>query len=187
MGLDTLILTLVWTPAICLSPCPIQGKSRERHEAGTGGGGRGMRVQRRTPPPGSRSCTVLARRSARHWGPMAADAKRGHTATHRFVPAAVDRRPRRRARPPETVSPPGVVQSRLRNTARGTPESWRTCGYFDIERRFFEKHRSAWSLRGDQARGSVEDPASRAPFLLSRVRSFQTSGAKRAARMRAAD
>ena len=49
-----------------------QGKSRERHEAGTGGGGRGMRVQRRTPPPGSRSCTVPARRYARRSGLLAA-------------------------------------------------------------------------------------------------------------------
>src|SRR6476646_4987421 len=44
---------------------------------------------------------------------------RGHTAMHRFVPAAVDRRPRRRARPPETASPPGVVQSRLQTPRAG--------------------------------------------------------------------
>jgi hypothetical protein len=44
---------LDFIPALCDNnpPCPIQGKSRERHEAGTGGGGRGEGVQRRTPPP----------------------------------------------------------------------------------------------------------------------------------------
>src|SRR6185436_17551450 len=79
------------------------------------------------------------------------------------------------------VSPPGVVRSRLRNTARGTPESWRTCGYDKPSGAFFEKHRSACVSREAQARGSVEDPASRAPFRFG-VRLLLTPRARNAPR-----
>ena len=139
-----------------------------------------MRVQRRTPPPGSRSCTVPARRAARHWGPMAAGAARGHTATHRFVPAAVDRRPRRRARPPETVSPPGVVQSRLQTSRAGR---WRNGGLADYQtgRGFIEKHRPACVSREAQARGSARTPASRAALTFRRRSYPQNPGAECAA------
>ena len=64
------------------------------------------------------------------------------------------------------VSPPGVVRNKASNTARGTPEKWRTCG-LQIGRRFIEKHRPAQVSREAEARGSVRTPASRAALTFA--------------------
>ena len=94
----------------------------------TGGGGR-AEVQRRTPKRGSRSCMVPARRYARRWGLLAAGRTGG--ANRPGMPRPPQRwiGSRPKGREPETESPPGVVPNKASNTARGTPEKWRTCGF----------------------------------------------------------
>jgi hypothetical protein len=91
---------------------------------------------------------------------------------------------------PETVSPPGAAQYKASNTARGTPEKWRTCGVFG--RGFIEKHRPASVSRETEARGSrqaspaIQDPGvPRRPHFGGALDGM-TRALKRAARTRRA-
>jgi hypothetical protein len=83
--------------------------------------------------------------------------------------------------------PPGVAREQASNTARGTPEKWRTCGY-DNRAALHRKASLRLSLaRGDQARGSVRTPASRAALTFRR-RSYPKTRARNVrAGTRAAD
>ena len=74
----------------------------------------------------------------------------------------------RKARAPETGSPPGAERNRSINTARGTPWVWRTCGLPAVARKSvggpdFDKPRCREASR---SAGPIGPLASRAPSVL---------------------
>ena len=82
----------------------------------------------------------------------------------------------RKARAPETASPPGAKRNRSINTARGTPWVWRTCGLPAVARKSvggpdFDKPRCRDASR---SAGPIGPLASRAP-----LGTFSGSGAER--------
>jgi hypothetical protein len=123
--------------------------------------------------------------AVRHWGPMTAGARRGHTALHRFVPAAVVRL-LSESDAARKGNATGGRAEQASNIARGTPESWRTCGLTTRTR----LHRKA-SSRLSAARRSgpwvPRGPGVPRALDLFRTRTAQASGAKRAARTRGAN
>ena len=79
----------------------------------------GLGVQRRTPRPAAEAARSrrASRASPGALGGMSY--RRCQPPRHVEAPEAVERLPRRRGRRPETVSPPGVAQSRLQTSRAG--------------------------------------------------------------------
>ena len=92
---------------------------------------------------------------------------------------------RKRGTGPETVTPPGVGQSRLQ-TSRAGRRRVGGLAVTTIRTALHRKASSRFGAAGAEARGSVEDPASRAPFSPFGRAFPKPRTPKRAARMRAA-
>ena len=168
-------------------PPHIKGISQSVSRCGEGGGGRAG-VMNDHPKRGSRSCTVPARqpRVTRDSGwlcPMRLPIARAQPRSQQRWIGDGPETPK--GTPPERSVHRGPCGAGFKHRARDAGEladlRLRQSG-----RRFIEKHRPACASREMQARGSVEDPASRASLSFSGCALPQTSDANRAARMRAA-
>jgi hypothetical protein len=139
---------------------------------------------------GDETCRpAAAAQAARSWRASRASPGRGggslRPATGLCDPSgslAVDRRPSRKRGRPKGQSTGGRAEQ-ASNIARGTPENWRTCGYDNPDGASSKSVVLPVSRERCRSRGSVDDPASRAPFQF-RARTLCKPRARNAPRER---